>query len=47
MQTVTFLAVFVTAVVFVEKIRADDRPNMIFVMTEDRPSSTIPLGPRQ
>ncbi len=36
MRTVTFLAVFVTAVVFVEKNWADDRPNMIFVMSDDQ-----------
>lgn len=36
MQTVTFLAAFVTAFFFVEKIWADDRPNMIFVMSDDQ-----------
>ena len=36
MQTVHFFAAFVAALVFVEATKADDRPNMIFVMSDDQ-----------
>ena len=36
MRTVAFLAALATALLFLEKIRADDRPNMIFVMSDDQ-----------
>jgi arylsulfatase A-like enzyme len=36
MRTVAFLVVFVPAFVLLENTRADDRPNMIFVMSDDQ-----------
>jgi arylsulfatase A-like enzyme len=36
MRTVAFLVVFVQAFVLLENTRADDRPNMIFVMSDDQ-----------
>ena len=36
MRTVAFLVALATALLFLEKIRADDRPNMIFVMSDDQ-----------
>lgn len=36
MRTITFLASLTTALFFADKTRADDRPNMIFVMSDDQ-----------
>ena len=36
MRTITFLASLATALFFADKTRADDRPNMIFVMSDDQ-----------